>query len=57
MKKTVAKKTVSTKKVAKRAQAPAARKASAAKQIKPAKKPSPKTMDALEFFAYTYSRF
>ena len=71
MTKTVAKKTASTKKAAKGAGLkkdaakpdPAAtdRKASGAKHDKPAgrksKKPSPQTMDALEFFAYTYSKF
>ena len=59
MTKTVAKKTVSTKKgAAKPAQAPTARNASGAKPAgKKSKKPSPQTMDALDFFVYTYSRF
>ena len=53
MTKTVARKTVSTKKAAKGP--------SGTKHPKPvgkkAKKPSPQTMDALEFFVSTYSRF
>lgn len=57
MTKIVARKTVSTKK----AQTPGAKKAAVAKHDKPvgkkSRKPSPRTMDALDFFVYTYSRF